>query len=160
MDARRSPRRPPDFDHIDRAAQSFFEVDDQLGQVKNRSAWIEGDEEIDVAVRTRITTRDGPEYPNITGSVAAANCHDLVTLLAKLMQGEGLATRRASPASPPPLNALKRPASDEKSSSHPAGLELASANQLMNTRSRDAERVGSFLRGNPVIELYRHTTEF
>ena len=79
-----SARWAPHLDHIDLTAQRFFEIEDETAEVEDRSARLQLDEEVDIAIGPRVPAGHGTEHANVTCSVSRRNGEEFVSAVAEI----------------------------------------------------------------------------
>jgi hypothetical protein len=74
QDSLGSRRWASHFYHIDLPTQHVFEIEDETAEVEDGPAWLELDEEVDIAVGLRVSAGYGPEHANVMGPVPYGDC--------------------------------------------------------------------------------------
>ena len=70
-------------------AERFFEVQNELAQVKDGTALFHLDEEVDVAVRDCLASGDRSEEANVAGTASSGDPEDLLAAGAECLNGRG-----------------------------------------------------------------------
>jgi hypothetical protein len=71
--------------HVDWMAKQILEVYEQCGQVEQAPAWLEIDQEIDVAGGVGVPACDRPEDADIASAVASGDRQDLLAYAGKII---------------------------------------------------------------------------
>jgi hypothetical protein len=87
-------RRAPNLYHVDWTAERLLKIEDELTQVEHRPSWLHVDQEIDVAVDSRFSSRDRPEHPHVSSAPTCSNTQDLAPACLEHLQRRRLACMR------------------------------------------------------------------
>ena len=100
-----SPRWVTYLDHVDFPPQRFFEIEDKPAEVKDGPSWFQLDEEVDIAIRPRVSSGHGSKYANALCSVTRRNGEELVPSIAE--SGQRHRCRRRANGDPGPGEHVK-----------------------------------------------------
>src|SRR5207302_8043321 len=90
-------RQPTGRHDVDLPAKQLRDLLEEAAQRQDGPAGLYVHEEVDVAVRSRVTAGPRPEHPYVVNPIAARDAEDVVTALAQLGHGHP-----ATDATPPP----------------------------------------------------------
>ena len=86
LNMRRDWRLVAYLDHVDISTQLLFQIKDQLAQIEECAPGLEVDEEVDIAIGTRIAPDDRPEHPDVTRATPCSDPKDIVAVRPHVVQ--------------------------------------------------------------------------
>jgi hypothetical protein len=73
--------------HVDSAVQELFEILAERHDVQQRAVWVHVHQQIDVAIRADVATRDRAEYAEVARPVLRRDSEDVLTFLLQVHGG-------------------------------------------------------------------------